>query len=38
MLREIDLAGTGRKVACHYAEQVASGEIGVRDRGGMSHD
>ncbi len=33
VLREIALAGTGRKVACHYAEQVASGEIGVRDRG-----
>jgi len=32
-LREIDNAAVGRKVACHYAEQILSGEIVVRDPG-----
>ncbi len=32
-LREIDTAAAGRKVACHYAEQILTGEIAVRDPG-----
>ena len=27
----MDVGGVERKVACHYAEQIHAGEIGVRD-------
>ena len=32
-LRVIETAAAGRKVACHYAEQILTGEIAVRDPG-----
>jgi hypothetical protein len=32
-LRVVNIVGPERKVACHYAEQILSGEIGVRDPG-----
>jgi peptide/nickel transport system ATP-binding protein len=30
-LRRLDIGGVERKVACHYAEQIHAGAIGVRD-------
>ena len=32
-LRVVDIGGPDRKVACHYAEQILSGEIGIGDPG-----
>ncbi|MFP5283294.1 MAG: oligopeptide/dipeptide ABC transporter ATP-binding protein, partial [Actinomycetes bacterium] len=32
-LRELPVVAPGRRVACHYAEEILAGTVGVRDPG-----